>query len=137
MPWHPASPWTHTCPEAWLAAPAAHHATVHPTFQPVSSTSLPSFSPPHLQTVAENLAAQLCDLRYGHKVQRIAWGPGGVRIRCANGATLEAAAAVVTLPLGVLQARHGELFEPALPPGKVGGLAPSSGMLCLCSRAAT
>lgn len=73
------------------------------------------------QTVAENLAAQLSDLRYGHEVERIAWGPAGVLIRCANGVTLEADAAVVTLPLGVLQARHGQLFEPALPPGKVSG----------------
>lgn len=78
--------------------------------------------PAGMQTVAENLAAQLSDLRYGHEVERIAWGPAGVRILCANGETLEADAAIVTVSLGVLQARHGELFEPALPPGKVGAI---------------
>jgi spermine oxidase len=94
-----------------------------------------------LQTVADRLAAQLHDLRYQHAVQHISWGsdsvaPGrgddssasvggsscGVSIACANGATLQADVALVTLPLGVLKVQHRQLFSPPLPPAKVAAI---------------
>jgi hypothetical protein len=69
--------------------------------------------------VAEGLAAQLPDVRYGHAVRRIRWGaPGPVAISCANGTALEADAVVVTVSLGVLKAQQEALFEPALPVAK-------------------
>ena len=90
-----------------------------------------------MQTVANRLAAQLHDLRYQHAVQHISWGsgslpPGGddtssgvssrVSIACANGATLEADVALITLPLGVLKAQHQQLFSPPLPPAKAAAI---------------
>ena len=91
-----------------------------------------------LQTVADRLAEQLHDLRFQHAVQHITWGSGslaaggddsstssgcgGVSIACANGATLEADVALVTLPLGVLKTQHRRLFSPPLPPAKVAAI---------------
>ncbi len=40
---------------------------------------------------------------YGSPVAEVRHGPGGVAVVTAGGATFEAAAAVVTLPLGVLK----------------------------------
>lgn len=57
--------------------------------------------------------AQGLDVRTGHFVQTIAYGPQGVRITTGQG-TLEADRAIVTLPLGVLQ-KGVVAFEPALP----------------------
>ena len=72
------------------------------------------------------LAAPLGDrVRLGVEVRHVAWRPGAVRLRCAStagGRTLDvrARAAVVSLPLGVLQAPSGAKgaveFEPPLPP---------------------
>ncbi|MBZ0294399.1 MAG: FAD-dependent oxidoreductase, partial [Anaerolineae bacterium] len=50
-------------------------------------------------------------------VEEIDWRGDGVRIRAADGTLYEAARAVITLPLGVLQA--GDVrFDPPLPPAK-------------------
>lgn len=70
--------------------------------------------PAGFQEVARRLAEGL-DVRYGHEVGRIEWGPQGVALRCSNGAISSADAAIVTLPLGVLKARAQELFRPRLP----------------------
>lgn len=43
---------------------------------------------------------------YGSPVTEVRHGPGGVAVVTAGGATFEAAAAVVTLPLGVLKVRE-------------------------------
>jgi len=63
--------------------------------------------------VVEGLIDQGLDLRLGHPVQRIRWSEGGVAVEAA-GQTFEAACAIVTLPLGVLQAGTVE-FDPPLP----------------------
>eukprot|EP00887_Chlorella_sp_A99_P007288 scaffold2.g7288.t1 len=82
------------------------------------------------QAVAEWLAAPL-DVRYGHAVETVAWGPSGVALACAGGVRLAAAAAVVTVSLGVLKAgcrgagesgeRSAELTGPAEPARPAGG----------------
>ena len=80
--------------------------------------------PHHL---ARSLARVEGALRLGAAVTRVEWDAGGVRVhtRGALGGSLEtlrARAALVTVPLGVLQARPpaaGAIaFAPALPPGK-------------------
>jgi len=53
--------------------------------------------------IPERLARGL-DIRLGAEVRQIAPGPAGVRVTLADGTVLEAAHAVVTLPLSVLQA---------------------------------
>jgi monoamine oxidase len=62
------------------------------------------------------LAAGL-EIRLGCPVERVAWGEGGVELGLAGGERLWARRAIVTLPLGVLQAGR-PAFAPALPPAK-------------------
>ena len=54
------------------------------------------------------------DLRTGVEVVEVEHDADGVRVRCADGAMHEADAAIVTVPLGVLQAGR-PAFSPALP----------------------
>ena len=68
-----------------------------------------------MQAVAEGLAAGL-DVRLGHEVSRVAHGPAGVRVVTTRG-DIEADAAIVTLPLGVLKA-GAVVFDPPLPERK-------------------
>ncbi len=81
--------------------------------------------------LVHHLARPLADiegaLRLGAAVTHVDWGAGGVQVRARatlGGVleTLSARAAVVTVPLGVLQARPGSpgaiRFAPALPAGK-------------------
>jgi monoamine oxidase len=57
------------------------------------------------------------DVRLGTPIERIVWNEGGVTVHTKAGESFEAGRAVVTLPLGVLQA--GDVrFEPALPADK-------------------
>lgn len=44
------------------------------------------------------------ELRLGARVEEIAWEPNGVRLRLAEGEAIRAEKALITLPLGVLQA---------------------------------
>ena len=57
------------------------------------------------------LAASVSGVRLGHVVREIAWEPGAVEVRCAragNGdSTITARAAIITVPLGVLQQESG------------------------------
>jgi spermine oxidase len=78
-----------------------------------------------VQAVAELLAGQLSDVRYGWEVRRITWGgPGGISIECKDGSRLEGLdAVIVTVSLGVLKAQHGTLFDPPLPTDKVAALS--------------
>lgn len=62
--------------------------------------------------IIEGLARGL-DVRTGHTVRRITWGPREVRVECAQG-TFTADQCVVTLPLALLRAGRVQ-FEPALP----------------------
>lgn len=71
-------------------------------------------------SLVEHLAADLRDrIRFGAVVDRVAWRRGRVRVRAA-GTTYEARAAVVALPMGVLQAPRGAQgslsFSPAVRP---------------------
>ncbi|MGF1468276.1 MAG: flavin monoamine oxidase family protein [Sandaracinaceae bacterium] len=61
------------------------------------------------------------DVRLGRPVERVAWGPDGVRVEGAWG-RLEARSAVVAVPLGVLQAGW-PTFDPPLPRAHRGALA--------------
>lgn len=54
------------------------------------------------QVLAEHMADGL-DVRLGHVVRQITWGPHGITVRCENGAALSAQAAIVTISLGVLK----------------------------------
>lgn len=63
------------------------------------------------------------DLRLGHVVRHVRWHPGGVAVTGEAGGAefaVPARAAVLTLPIGVLQARPGVpgavAFDPPLPP---------------------
>ncbi|KAG2450392.1 hypothetical protein HYH02_004895 [Chlamydomonas schloesseri] len=62
------------------------------------------------------LAADLPVL-YRCPVAEVRYGPGGVAVLAADGSSYQAAAAVVTLPLGVLKAGD-VVFDPPLPPSK-------------------
>ncbi|MGB4777721.1 flavin monoamine oxidase family protein [Microbacterium sp.] len=61
-------------------------------------------------TIAEGL-----DVRLGHVVDSVAWAPDGVTARTTDGAVFSAVSAVVTVPVGVLQAPDFEITPP-LPP---------------------
>jgi monoamine oxidase len=63
-----------------------------------------------------HMAAGL-DLRLGAPVERVAWAPGQVELALAGGAMLAARRAIVTVPLGVLQAGR-PIFAPELPAAK-------------------
>jgi monoamine oxidase len=63
-----------------------------------------------------HLAAGL-DIRLSSPVTRITWSPEGVALALESGESLRARRAVVTLPIGVLQAGR-PIFEPALPAEK-------------------
>jgi monoamine oxidase len=67
------------------------------------------------------LLAEGLDVRLGHVVRRVEWGPGGVNV-VTDQRALSAAAAIVTLPLGVLKAGHVE-FRPGLPAAKQAAIA--------------
>lgn len=54
------------------------------------------------QALAEHMAAG-ADIRYGAVVEKIQWGASGVELRCADGRSFQADAAVVTVSLGVLK----------------------------------
>jgi glycine/D-amino acid oxidase-like deaminating enzyme len=54
------------------------------------------------QGVAEAMAEGL-EVRFGHEVDRIEWGRGGVIVSCSGGQVIEADAAIVTVSLGVLK----------------------------------
>ncbi|GAB4814785.1 hypothetical protein N2152v2_001831 [Parachlorella kessleri] len=70
--------------------------------------------PAGYQRVAEAMAAGL-DVRYHQEVLQLEYGPAGVRVVCSGGEAYTAAAAVVTVSLGVLKAKHEALFSPPLP----------------------
>jgi monoamine oxidase len=56
-------------------------------------------------------------IQVARPVQHVMWSPHGVRVRTATGQQWHAEAAIVTLPLGILQA--GDVhFTPPLPPAK-------------------
>jgi monoamine oxidase len=57
------------------------------------------------------------DVRLNTQVMEIHWSDRGVRVVTSDGQTFEAERAILTLPLGVLQARRVR-FEPALPADK-------------------
>jgi monoamine oxidase len=65
------------------------------------------------------LAQSLEDVRLSHPVREIAWERGAVEVRCSrpgqNTSTITARAAIITVPLGVLQRTGGEsaiVFKP-------------------------
>lgn len=64
-----------------------------------------------------NALAEGLDIRLNSLVERIIWGADGVDVLCADGQRYRGRAAVVTLPLGVLQS-GAVRFEPALPADK-------------------
>jgi monoamine oxidase len=68
-----------------------------------------------------HLAAGL-DIRLGSPVERVRWAPGAVTLELAGGAQLAARRALITVPLGVLQANR-PAFSPALPPAKRAAIA--------------
>ena len=47
------------------------------------------------------------------------WGEEGVRVTSSSGLVTQADHAIVTVPLGVLQEKHRQLFSPPLPRDKV------------------
>lgn len=57
------------------------------------------------------------DVRLGNVVEEVEWGREGVRVVVEGGKCYKAESVVVTIPLGVLQARKVR-FEPELPPWK-------------------
>ncbi|MCS6836210.1 MAG: FAD-dependent oxidoreductase [Anaerolineae bacterium] len=69
-----------------------------------------------------NALAEGLDIRLNCVVQRITWGAAGVEVLCADGQRHQGQAAVVTLPLGVLQS-GAVCFEPELPVDKQAALA--------------
>jgi monoamine oxidase len=58
-------------------------------------------------------------VRYGSIVRRIEWEKGSARIHLIGGRSIDAAAVIITVPLGVLAAQQGErgaiAFDPAIP----------------------
>jgi monoamine oxidase len=83
--------------------------------------------PPLFNHLRAACVADGVEIRLGCAVERVAWRNGAVRVaaRDATGAatTLEARAAIVTLPAGVLNDPVGVTFEPALPAAKRDALA--------------
>jgi monoamine oxidase len=62
------------------------------------------------------------DIRLGRPVERVRWSPGAVTLELAGGERLTARRALVTVPLGALQAGR-PAFAPALPPAKRAAIA--------------
>ena len=47
------------------------------------------------------------------------WGEEGVKVASSSGLVTQADHAIVTVPIGVLQEKHSQLFSPRLPRDKV------------------
>ena len=47
------------------------------------------------------------------------WGEEGVKVTSSSGLVTQADHAIVTVPIGVLQEKHSQLFSPPLPRDKV------------------
>ncbi|KFM25467.1 Peroxisomal N(1)-acetyl-spermine/spermidine oxidase [Auxenochlorella protothecoides] len=79
----------------------------------VQNTNAPI--PGGFQAVAEAMAEGL-DVRLHRRVTGLDWGAeGGACATCEDGSRHAAAAAIVTVSLGVLKAQHETLFQPGLP----------------------
>lgn len=72
-----------------------------------------------VESLVEQLKAAGGELRLSTEVQEVRWSAGSVEIQCAGGQTFRAARALLTLPLGVLQAEEGTpgyvRFSPEIP----------------------
>jgi monoamine oxidase len=62
------------------------------------------------------------DVRFGWRVERVAWSPEGLEITAGDGRSVTARAGISTLPHGVLATRK-VVFEPALPASKTDAIA--------------
>lgn len=62
------------------------------------------------------------DIRTNAVIEHVAWGEDGVRVRTTDGQVYRSRSAIVTLPVGVLQA-GGVTFDPPLPEEKARALA--------------
>uniref|UniRef100_T1JH18 Amine oxidase domain-containing protein n=1 Tax=Strigamia maritima TaxID=126957 RepID=T1JH18_STRMM len=73
-----------------------------------------------LNSLISNLKTEECILK-DHPVSRIRWklSDGTVEVECENGEIYHSKHVIVTIPLGVLKAKHEQLFEPALPDDKI------------------
>ena len=71
--------------------------------------------------LADRLAAGLA-VRYKTEVTRITRGSDSVSVSLADGSVLRCRYLVCTLPIGVLKARHTNLFRPPLPDSKIRAL---------------
>jgi monoamine oxidase len=79
----------------------------------------------HILDGYDRMVAQMAaglELRLDAAVERVAWEPGRVALALAGGETLQARRAIVTVPLGVLQAER-PAFAPALPAAKRAAIA--------------
>lgn len=63
----------------------------------------PSATALKLQAVAKRMASELEDVRLGHVVSKIKYGPDGVEVFCTNGQSFAADAAILTVSLGILK----------------------------------
>lgn len=59
-----------------------------------------------MQTVAERMAQDLEDVRYGCVVEGVDWSGPGVQVRYNNDQLVEADAVIMTVSLGVLKVRQ-------------------------------
>lgn len=55
-----------------------------------------------LQVIANGFADGV-DIRFSHMVEQIQWSEAGVSATCSNGQQVNAAAIIVTIPLGILK----------------------------------
>lgn len=62
------------------------------------------------------------DVRFGRRVQRVAWGPDGVEASTTGGETFAGRTAITTLPHGVLASGAVD-FDPVLPDSKLDAVA--------------
>jgi monoamine oxidase len=83
-----------------------------------------------LELLQQRVAKADVSVRTNTVVQRVAWRPGSVSIDAVSGkqaVSLHASRVLVTVPLGVMQARPGEPgaieFSPALPQDKLGSIS--------------
>ncbi len=90
------------------------------TNQPADASDLRA--PDGLGRLVEALSPSLegrCDLRLGTVAREVRWRPGHVEIETSDGTTLRAAAAVISIPLPLLDPMSDEIaavrFTPALP----------------------
>lgn len=97
------------------------HAGARAVYSEFGGTEVHAAVPGGYQSIAQSMSKGL-NVLLEHEVGSIAWGEEGVTVTLVDQRQFHGDAAVVTASLGVLKARHAELFTPRLPQDVIGAI---------------